>query len=204
MPLSVLQRATFLSVMLVAVAAPARAQDIFAVPFAGVKFGGDTSIVDLEIAAGRTILTLGASVSVLGDGWLGYEADFAYMPGYFENDNSLPLIKPSSYALDLTGAVILALPAAVTGGGLRPYGIFGLGLINAQAQDILEIFLVRRTAPAFKIGIGAQALLLTNNVGIRFDLRHVRSLTSDDSSLAPGVGRRFSYSRFTIGLLLRL
>jgi hypothetical protein len=57
--------------------------------------------------------------------------------------------------------------------------------------------------PAFKLGIGAQALLLTNNVGIRFDLRHVRSFTGDDGSLAR-VGRRISYSRFTIGLLLRL
>jgi hypothetical protein len=46
-------------------------------------------------------------------------------------------------------------------------------------------------------------LLLTNNVGIRFDLRHVRSFTGDDGSLAR-VGRRISYSRFTVGLLLRL
>jgi len=200
---SATQRAILLSLMLVAVAIPARAQDVFAVPFAGVKFGGDTSIVDLEIAAERTTFTLGVSLSVLGDGWLGYEADFAYLPGFFENDNSLPLIKPGSYALDLTGAVIIALPEAVTRGGLRPYGIFGLGLINAQAQDLLEIFLVRRTVPAFKIGVGAQALLLTNNVGIRFDLRHVRSFTGDDGSLAR-VGRRISYSRFTLGLLLRL
>lgn len=200
---SAIHRVILLSLTLVAVAVPARAQDLFAVPFAGVKFGGDTSIVDLEIAAGRTTFTLGASLSVLGDGWLGYEADFAYLPGFFENDNSLPLIKPGSYALDLTGAVILALPEGVTRGGLRPYGIFGLGLINAQAQDLLEIFLVRRTVPAFKIGIGAQALLLTNNVGIRFDLRHVRSFTGDDGSLAR-VGRRISYSRFTLGLLLRL
>jgi hypothetical protein len=201
---SAIHRALLLSLMLVATAAPARAQDIFAVPFAGVKFGGDTSIVDLEIAADRTSFTMGASLSVLGDGWLGYEADFGYVPGFFENDDSLPLIKPGSYALDLTGAVIVALPTAVTRGGLRPYAVFGLGLINAQAQDFLEIFLIRRTVPAFKIGIGAQALLLTNNVGIRFDLRHVRSFTGDDGSLAPGIGRRISYSRFTLGLLLRL
>lgn len=200
---SAIQRATFIWLTLVVLAAPASAQDIFAVPYAGVKFGGDTSIVDLETAAGRASFTLGGSVSVLGKGWLGYEVDFGYMPGFFENNNSLPLIKPGSYVLDLTGGVILALPDAVTRGGLRPYAIVGLGLINAHARDFLEIFLVRRTVPAFKIGVGAQALLLTNNVGIRFDLRHVRSFTGDDGSLAR-VGRRISYSRFTIGLLLRL
>lgn len=203
MLLSVSQRPLLLLLMLVALAAPARAQDIFAVPYAGVKFGGDTSIVDLEVSAGRRSFTMGGSVVVLGGGWLGYEGDFGFVPGFFENDNSLPLIKPGSHALDLTGGVIVALPEAVTRGGLRPYAVVGVGLINAQAADFLEIFLVRRTVPAFKIGVGAQALLLTNNVGVRFDLRHVRSFTGDDGSLAR-VGRRISYSRFTIGLLLRL
>ena len=197
------RRAAFLGLMLVALATPARAQDLFAVPYAGVKFGGGTSIVDLEGSTSGRMLTMGGSVVMLGTGVLGYEADFGYVPGYFENENSLPLIKPGSYAIDLTGAVILAVPDSVTRGGLRPYAVVGVGLISAQAADFLEIFLVRRTVPAFKIGIGAQALLLTNNVGIRFDLRHVRSFTGDDGSLAR-VGRRISYSRFTIGLLLRL
>lgn len=203
MPLSVLQRATLLSVLLLALATPARAQDIFAVPFAGVKFGGSTSIFDLEFAADKKTFTMGASVVVLGNGVFGYEADFGYMPNFFKNEKSPPVYKPGSYVIDLSGGVILALPEAVTGGGLRPYAVVGVGLVNAQAADVLEIFQIRRTVPAFKIGIGAQALLLTNNVGIRFDLRHVRSFTGDDGSLAR-VGRRISYSRFTIGLLLRL
>jgi hypothetical protein len=203
MPLSVLQRATLLAVMLVTLATPARAQDIFAVPFAGVKFGGSTSIFDLEFAADKKTFTMGGSVVVLGSGVFGYEADFGYMPNFFKNEDSPPVYKPGSYVLDLSGGAIFALPEGVTRGGLRPYAVLGLGLVNAQAADVLEIFQVRRTVPAFKIGIGAQALLLTNNVGIRFDLRHVRSFTGDDGSLAR-VGRRISYSRFTIGLLLRL
>ena len=174
MLLSAFRRLIWSLLLLAAVATPARAQDIFAVPYAGVKFGGDTSIVDLEVSTGRRMFSMGGSIVVLGTGVLGYEADFGYVPSYFENDDSLPLIKPGSYAVDLTGAVILALPDAVTRGGLRPYVVVGVGLISAQAADFLEIFLVRRTVPAFKIGVGAQALLLTNNVGIRFDLRHVR------------------------------
>jgi opacity protein-like surface antigen len=199
---SALRRASLPWLMLMVLAAPARAQDIFAVPFMGVKFGGDTSIVDLEVAAGTSAFTLGGSLAVLGDGVFGYEADFGYVPGYFENANSLPLIKPGSYVIDLTAAAIIALPASVTRGGLRPYVVVGAGLITAQAADFLEIFLIRRTVPAYKIGLGAQALL-TNNVGVRLDLRHVRSFTGDDGSLAR-VGRRISYSRFTVGLLLRL
>ena len=59
---------------------------------------------------------------------------------------------------------------------------------------------MRRTVPAINLGVGAIGML-TNNVGVRFDVRHLRSLSTD----APtgGVGRRIAYSRFTIGLLLR-
>ena len=58
--------------------------------------------------------------------------------------------------------------------------------------------------PVGTIGGGAYGLL-TNNVGVRFDYRYIRSFptTTDDGSLAT-VGRRISYSRFTVGLLLRL
>lgn len=186
----------------VLLATPVRAQDVFAAPFMGVKFGGGTSIVDLELAAGQRAFTLGGSVIVLGDGVIGYEADFGYMPGYFERDGSLPLIKPGSYVLDLSGGVIAALPAGVTRGGLRPYVVGSVGMIHAQAADFLEVFLIRRTVPGYKIGIGAQGLL-SNSVGVRLDLRHIRSFTGDDGSLAR-VGRRISYSRITLGLLFRL
>ena len=202
MPLSAFRRATFLCLVLIALPTPARAQDIFATPFMGLKFGGGTSIVDLEIAAGRRAFTMGGSIVLLGDGLLGYEADFGYVPGYFERDSSRPLIKPGSYVLDLSAGVIAALPAGVTRGGLRPYVVGSVGLIHAQAADIFEVLIIRRTVPGFKLGVGAQGLL-TNNVGVRFDLRHIRSFTGDDGSLAR-VGRRISYSRLSIGLLLRL
>ena len=58
--------------------------------------------------------------------------------------------------------------------------------------------------PAITVGVGAVGLF-TNNVGLRFDVRYFRSLslTTDDESLAT-VGRRISFSRFTVGLFLRL
>ena len=74
--------------------------------------------------------------------------------------------------------------------------------MHVQAEDSLETFTVRRTVPVFSLGGGASGLL-TNNVGVRFDYRYLRSLSTDDGSLA-NVGKRVSYSRFSIGLLLRL
>ena len=197
---SATRRATIVLVLsLLLVPVPASA-DLFLAPFIGIKFGGGTSIVDLELAAGQAKTTLGISAFLLTDAILGYEATFGYVPQYFNGETG-PLIKPGSYVVDLMGNVIVSLPPDVTAGGLRPYLSGGVGLIHAEAGDILGIFQVRRTVPAFNAGVGAIGLL-TNNVGVRFELRYLRSFTNDDGSLAR-VGRRISYSRGTIGLVLR-
>ena len=185
--------------LLLATAVPAGAE-IFAVPFAGVKFGGGTSIFDIEFAAAGKKFTVGAAVMSVDRGVLGYEASFAYVPGYFERDNLV--WTPGSFLIDLTGSVLLSLPPDVTAGGLRPYFAVGAGLAHVQAADKLHIIQVRRTVPVANLGGGATGLF-TNNVGVRFDYRYVRSLLTDDGSLSQ-VGRRISYSRLTIGLLLRL
>lgn len=174
--------------------------DMFFVPFAGLKFGGGTSIFDIEFAAGENKFTIGAALADADEGLLGYEAAFNYIPGYFERDNRL--WATGSFAVDLSGSVLLSAPPGLTGGGLRPYVAIGGGLIHVQASDKLGVLQVRRTVPAGNLGVGAVGLL-TNDVGVRFDYRYLRSLTSDDGSLAR-VGRRISYSRFTVGLYLRL
>jgi hypothetical protein len=190
------------SVLLLALPSVARA-DFFIVPFAGMKFGGSTSIADFEFAAGKKKFVLGIGARWVTDGILGWEAEFGNIAGYFSNEevsSIRPLVKPGSYVNDLMGSVVLSLPPGFTGGGLRPYAVVGAGLIHASSEDYFEVVLVRRTVPALNLGIGAVGMF-TNNVGVRFDVRHLRSLTRD----APtgGVGHSISYSRFTIGLLLR-
>jgi hypothetical protein len=184
--------------MLFALPGVARA-DIFFVPFAGIKFGGSTSIVDLELAANKKTLTLGGSVIQLSNRIIGYEVEFGSLTGYFEKDDQ-DLIKPGSYVVDLTANVLLSLPPGATGGGLRPYLVAGGGLIHAEAEDFLEVLQVRRTVPAITLGAGAVGLI-SNQVGVRFDLRHLRSLSKEAAFGL--VGRRIAYSRFTLGLLLR-
>ena len=190
------------SVLLVAWPRAARA-DFFVIPFAGMKFGGSTSIVDLELAAGKKKLVLGVAALKIDNRVIGFEAEFGNIAGYFGNEDEAaerPLVKPGSYVNDLTGSLVFSLPPGATGGGLRPYAVVGAGLIHAETLDYLEVLQVRRTMPAINLGIGAIGLI-TTNVGVRFDVRHLRSLTND----APlgGAGRSISYTRFTIGLLLR-
>ena len=146
---------------------------------------------------------LGVAALKIDSGIIGYEAEFGNITGFFGNADGAgakPLIKGGSYVNDLTGSVVLLLPPGVTGGGLRPYAVVGGGLVHAEAEDILQVLQVRRTVPVINLGVGAIGML-TNNVGVRFDVRHLRSLSTDPS--IGGVGRRIAYSRFTIGLLLR-
>jgi hypothetical protein len=188
---------------LVAMPSNARA-DIFVVPFAGIKFGGSTSIVDLELAAGKKKLVLGAAAMKIDARIIGYEIELGNIGGFFANEEvgaAKPLVKGGSYVTDLTGSVVVSLPPDVTAGGLRPYMVLGGGFIHAEAEDVFEVFQVRRTVPAINLGVGAIGLL-TNNVGVRFDVRHLRSLSKDASFGL--VGRRIAYSRLTFGLLLRL
>ena len=192
-------RVLLAAALLLATPAAAHA-DLFAVPFAGVKFGGGTSIFDIESVAGENKFTMGAALMSVDTGLIGYEALFGYIPGYFERDNLI--WAPGSFLIDFTGSVVFALPPNFTGGGLRPYVTGGAGLTHLQAEDKLGAFTVRRTVPVWEAGVGAIGLV-TNEVGLRFDYRYTRSFTTDDGSLSR-VGRRISYSRFTVGLYLRL
>src|SRR6187431_3704895 len=91
-------------VLLVALPRPARA-DFFVIPFAGMKFGGSTSIVDLELAAGKKKLVLGIAALKIDDRVIGFEAEFGNIAGFFNNEKEAgdePLIKTGSYVNDLT------------------------------------------------------------------------------------------------------
>jgi hypothetical protein len=179
--------------------APARAQtDWLVTPFLGFKFAGGTSIVDLELAAGQVTTTFGVSSALLTRGIFGAEAELAFTPGYFQRGDQN--LWASSYVADLTGNLILTLPPGATREGLRPYAVGGMGVIHAQAADVFAVFRIRRFVPALNLGGGAIGLI-TTNVGVRFDLRYLRSIASDDEA-ALSVGKRISYWRATVGLVL--
>jgi len=178
--------------------APARA-DVLITPFLGVKFGGSTSIVDLEQAASAGKRVFGIAAAVLGRGIVGVESELAFVPGYFER-GTRDLIT-SSYVVDLTGSVILTVPPGLTREGLRPYAVVGAGVIHAEASDILDVFRIRRSVPALNLGVGATGIV-TNRAGVRFDARYLRSISRSEEALV-AVGRRIGYWRASIGVVLR-
>jgi hypothetical protein len=179
----------------------ALAQDVLLMPYLGFTFAGGSSLLsDLEQGAGETASLLGASLALLGGGVLGVEADLGYIPGFFERGDR-EIVVPGSSVFSVTGSVLVTLPLSVTRESLRPYLLAGGGILRAEARDLRSVFPLRSTMPAFTLGGGAIGFL-SNTVGVRFDLRHVRALGEGDDIVAVE-GPRVRLWRGSIALVLR-
>ena len=189
-----------LTLVVLSLASDARA-DWLLTPFLGTTFAGQSALVQFDPDAAATKHWLfGGSAMWLGDGVLGIEGDVAFVPGIFEDDNAANLITASS-ATTLSGNVIAALPLSVTRESLRPYLVGGFGMIRTNAEDQICLACEALTEPALQIGGGALGLL-SERAGIRFDLRHVRTIRREETL----VGERrakLSFWRVAVGVVIR-
>jgi hypothetical protein len=192
------RRLTLAVGFLLAGAAPARA-DFFVTPFAAIKFAGDAAIVDLDSGASNAKFTLGAMAGVLGEGFLGVEADVAYVPRFFERSTGALLTR--SHVLTVMGNLMVAMPRSVSGYSLRPFVSGGGGLVRVNIDDILEALPV--DANLFGINVGGGAVgPLSNALDVRFDLRWFKSLTSGgERTIRPGPP--LTFWRVAVGLTIR-
>lgn len=175
------------------------AADWFLTPFYGVTFGGETSLVDPENAAGTTKQVFGGSISLLPSGILGVEGDIGYIPGFFQRDNGL--IVNDSRLITVMGSVIVTTPLSWTRESLRPYIVGGAGLMRASLSDTLGAF--RVTDNFLAIGVGGGVMGFFNDrTGVRFELRYFSSVGRPEATASFG-NVRLSQWRASIGLVLK-
>lgn len=141
-------------------------------PFVGLTFGGSTTFVDVEHAAGRANLVVGVTGVLLGE-ILGFEADFGRAPGFFQSGSSRLVL--GSSATTLTGNIVIALPRRMAPYTLRPYFVAGVGLMHAEIEGSLGALRVSSTLPAIDLGGGATGFL-TDRIGLSWDVRRFRSV----------------------------
>lgn len=168
----------------------------------GTTFAGQAARVEFDpdaVAAKHWLF--GGSATWLSDGVLGVEADFAFVPGIFEDDNAANLITASS-ATTLSGNVIATLPLSITRESLRPYLIGGFGMMRAKAEDqiCLEACEVL-TEPALQLGGGAFGLI-GDRAGLRFDLRQIRTIRREETLIGERQAK-LSFWRVTVGVVIR-
>jgi opacity protein-like surface antigen len=172
-------------------------------PFIGTTFGAETAFITPDPdAPGAQHWTFGGSGAWLSDNVLGIEADLAFAPGFFEAENAGNLVT-SSGVTTLFGNVVLALPLSVTRDSLRPYVLGGLGLVHVNFEDWVGLVDIESSSSVgLQIGGGALGLI-TNRTGVRFDLRHVRSLARTTDELTLERRSQLSFWRASVGVVVR-
>jgi hypothetical protein len=168
-------------------------------PFVGATFGGATTFVDLEHAAGHANIVYGVTAARLGD-VLGFDVDIADAPGFFQSDSHLVT---SSRVTTLTGNIVVAAPRRLTQYSLRPYFTGGGGLMRIHSEDVFGVVPVSQTLPGMDVGGGAIGLL-TSRVGVSWELRRFQTLGGTTQDGATSIGRQqLSFWRATMAIAYR-
>jgi hypothetical protein len=180
--------------------------DFYFSPFIALKFGGETTLLDIDAVAGSNDaadkakkVTWGGGAMWLRSGVLGVEGEVALTPGYFQGDPSRVL---SSRVTTLLGNVVLAAPLNLTRESLRPYLSAGVGLMRATAELDPRVGLsYSRNLSAFNVGGGVVGML-SRRTGLRWDLRYLRGIGSREGDTLTG-GARLTYWRASMAVVIR-
>ena len=154
--------------------------DLYFSPYIALKFGGETTLLDLDPVAGSSDaadkakkVTWGGSVM-----WLGFRR--ARVRGRRCAHARLLSGRPepvlSSRVTTLLGNVVVAAPTDLTRESLRPYASAGWGLMRATSRS-LPMGSVSRNLSAFNLGGGVIGML-SRRTGVRWDLRYLRGIGS--------------------------
>ena len=197
-------RVAFAGLLLVLPLHAADADWLFA-PFVGSAFAGSTALPDLEQGAGSAQLIFGGSAGWWSAGILGLEGDFGYAPRFFERDN-LAGIFTNSNVVTLGGNVVVAAPVSVTRESLRPYLVGGLGWMHASIDEGNNFFpeIFGRAQNAVELNVGGGAIgFISPRTGLRFELRHFRSLERDTNPLTGERQSLLSFWRATVAVVIQ-
>ena len=169
-------------------------------PFLGVTFGGDTTFVDFEHAAGNANAVIGVTGVVLGE-VIGIEGDVGYSPGFFQSGNQHLVV--GSSVTTLSGNIVIALPRRLAQYSLRPYVVGGGGFVHVRINPGLGVLQVSSTLPALDVGAGATGFL-TDRIGLNWDVRRFGSFGGTDEGRGLSFGpEQLTFWRATMAIAIR-
>ena len=194
-----LKRFAIIAALAIVFAAPATASaDWFISPFVGTTLGsrlneGDESFDNKH--------NWGFSFGSMNEGVIGWEVDFGYAPEFFEADDDDFDLFDNTNVTTVMGNVLIGIPVGGQRGiGVRPYATAGAGIVRSNVTTINDVFdEVNSNTWGINVGGGVMGYF-NDRVGIRGDLRYIRSLQDVDEDLALG---SFRFWRGTVGALFR-
>jgi len=152
---------------------PSRADGLI-FPYLGANYGGD-SRTDLSDALDANRTGWGISFSFMSAGVIGVEGDFGYTSDFLGRTD----LGGSSVFTAMANMVVGVPFGGQHGFGIRPYGIVGIGAVKASGNAFDDLLSFSDYHVAWDAG-GGVMLFFTTHVGIRGDVRYIRSLEAVD------------------------
>jgi hypothetical protein len=169
-------------------------------PFVGFTFGGATTFLDPEDAAGRQNPSIGVSAGWLGDVF-GLEGDFSRGTGFFQADGRDELL--DSGVNTLTGNFVVALPRRMAEYGLRPYFVAGAGLMHVSILGKFGAIEINSSLPVMNLGGGVTGFV-NDRLGVSWDVRRFNSLRREGETRGNSFGNEaLSFWRATMAVAVR-
>jgi Outer membrane protein beta-barrel domain len=186
--------ATIAAAFVVCGAGDASAQGFFS-PLFGYDYGGDSICKNLT-GCEQKKLNIGFSFGKLGKAG-GFEEEIAWAKDFF---GSTPNGADSNVLTVMSNFMI-----APKIGPVRPYGLFGFGLMKAHVNgNPINVLSFTNNTFAWDIGAGAM-VMFGDHVGVRGDIRHFHSFQELNLlGLSLGGGdTKLNFGRFAGALVLQ-
>ena len=179
---------------------PARADGLI-FPYFGANSSGDSRRA-LSDALDANRKTWGISFSFMSGGVIGVEGDFGYTSDFFGRTD----LGGSNVFTAMVNMVVGVPFGGQRGFGIRPYGIVGIGTVKASGDAFDNPASFSDYHVAWDAG-GGVMMFFTTHVGIRGDVRYIRSLEAVDL-LPTTLGSEFGtghldFTRASVGLVFR-
>jgi len=174
----------------------ARADWLFT-PYGGMTFGKDAK--DLEH------FNWGVDAGWMGHGIVGFDVDFNHTPNFFEPKDATNTTElfGSNNVTSLMGNILVGAPiGGQKGGGVRPYVSGGFGLLKQNVPGATDFLKVSSNDFGMNFGFGAH-VFASDHVGFRGDVRYLRSLQKNDSTVTNFALGNFDFWRWTVGVTFR-
>lgn len=191
-------RRTLVVSLLLGLMTPAVARaDGMIIPFLGVNFAGNSG-KEVSNAIDADRFDWGVSLTSMGGGIFGFEADIGYSPDFFGKTDI-----GGSGVLTATGNLLIGIPiGGQRGAGVRPYALVGLGMIRTQVDAFGDVPSLDNSKAAWNFGGGAM-LFFGTHVGLRADVRYFRTFGDVDFDVIDETPRGLDFARASAGLILR-
>jgi hypothetical protein len=201
-----------LVLLLAIVVLPRGAQaDGFVTPFIGGSDGG--TITEIGVDRPRS---WGVSLGWMAQGIIGLETDFSFSPDFYGDSDSLFL--GTNSVTTTTANLIVGVPLGKPRGfSVRPYGTGGIGWFRQRIDGFESLLDYRKNSVGYDVGGGA-FVFFGAHIGARVDIRRFESKWDAgdaidaaldafdlgfDPDLLPAPERKVSFTRTTVGLVLR-